>query len=121
MASIKVAHPEQTESSIQFLLGRKNTEELMIDRFYVSDFMGVWYQVSKSPKGYRPYDGVASPGLTKSLKAVGVQPGDQVLVVRHPSMVHEHRIRLVAPLTDENRHLVGQRFTAPKSLSLGLS
>jgi hypothetical protein len=121
MASIKIARPEQTESAIQFLLGRKNTEELIIDLFYVSDFMGVWYQISKSPKGYRPYDGVASPGITKALKAMDVKPGDQVLVVRHPNKVHEHRIRLVAPLTEENRHLVGQRFTAPKSLSLGLS
>jgi hypothetical protein len=121
MANIKIARPEQTEASVQFLLGRKNTQELIIDVFHVSDFMGVWYQVSKSPKGYRPYDGIASPGLTKSLKALDVKPGDQVLVVRHPSVLHEHRIRLVAPLTDENRHLIGQRFKAPKSMSLGFS
>lgn len=120
MASIKFARPEQTESSIQFLLGRKNTEELIIDQFYVSDFMGVWYQVSKFPRGYRPYDGVASPGLTKSLKAIDVEPGDAVLVVRHPNKMHEHRIRLVAPLTDANRHLIGQRFMAPRSMSLSL-
>lgn len=120
MSSIKIARPEQTESSVQFLLGRKNTEELIIERFYVNNFMDVWYQVSKTPSGYRPYDGVASPGLTNALKAMDVKPGDQVLVVRHPSMVHEHRIRLVAPLTDDNKHLIGQRFAAARSLSLEL-
>ena len=120
MASIQFARPEQTESSIKFMLGRKNSPELIVDVFYVSDFMNVWYQLSKNPKGYCPYDGVASPGITRALKAMDVKPGDQVLVVRHPRRLHEHRVRLVAPLTSDNRHLIGQRFREQKSMSLDL-
>jgi hypothetical protein len=107
MANLIVTPASQTESAIQKLLNSRHIDCLSVQEYHVTDFFGIWMKISRDPTGNLPYDGVASPRLTRQLKQLGVDVGDTVLVAIRPYVLYERSIRLVSPITDSNRHLVG--------------
>lgn len=110
MFALHVVPPSQMEAAIRATLGLTAVNNLVVTLHYVSDFMGTWYKISRDRKGADPNDGVASPEITRKLKAMGVIVGDQVLVAHCPLLPFESRIRVISPIGHENYPFVGQAF-----------
>ncbi|NLC21321.1 MAG: hypothetical protein GX771_05325 [Halomonadaceae bacterium] len=110
MAKLIVTSAAQSETAIYRLLNDRNIRSLCVHKYHVTDFFGKWMKISRDPTGDLPYDGVASPRLTRQLKQLGIEVGDEVLVAIQPYVLYERCIRLVSPITNTNRHLIGYQL-----------
>lgn len=111
--TIPVVPASQTLSAVYKQLAASGVFALELEVFHVADFLGRWFKLTRDPLSKSPYGELASPQITRDLKALGVKEGDQVLVACIPSSARQIKVRAVAPLTDENRDLVGRRIRDP--------
>lgn len=107
---IHIVSPSQTSRAIGSVLGRPGKGDLIVEVFYVRAFCGIWYELRRHLDESQRLGGFAAPMLTERLTKYGVQPGDAILVARVPGLDDEFSLRVVSPLSDENRHLIGQVF-----------
>lgn len=116
MSRIAIVPATQTLASAQNVIRKGEAETLAFEIHHVTDFMGVWYKISRDPVGECPFDGVASPIITRGLKALGVEIGEEVIVARRPNIFYDQPVHVVSPLTPTNRHLLGEFvFDTPAS------
>lgn len=108
--SIRVVNAKQTKNAIVAVLGKPGKGNLIVEVFHIHAFGGTWFEIHREKEKRSRLGGFASPMLTERLKRHGIAIGDPVLVARVEGLDDEFSLRVVSPLTEDNKCLIGERF-----------